>query len=71
VVAEAGVKEARARAIPFIGDRGGGIGEVASTGDACRGGDDGAQWWRWDGSGRRGDRMARGRRKVPIRLVGE
>jgi hypothetical protein len=26
---------------------------VASTGDACRGGDDGAQWWRRDGSGRR------------------
>jgi hypothetical protein len=26
-------------------------GEVASTGDACRGGDDGTQWWRRDGSG--------------------
>jgi hypothetical protein len=25
--------------------------EVASTGEACCGGDDGAQWWRWDGSG--------------------
>jgi hypothetical protein len=24
---------------------------VASTGEACRGGDDGAQWWRRDGSG--------------------
>jgi hypothetical protein len=42
VVAEAGVKEAGARAIPFIGDRGGGRGEVVSTGDACRDGDDGA-----------------------------
>jgi hypothetical protein len=30
--------------------RGGG-GEVASTGEACRGDDDGAQWWRRDGSG--------------------
>jgi hypothetical protein len=35
---------------------------VTSTGDACRGGDDGAQRRR-DGSGRRGDVMARGRRK--------
>jgi hypothetical protein len=26
---------------------------VASTGDACRGGDDGAQWWQRDGSGKR------------------
>jgi hypothetical protein len=34
-------------------------GEVASTGDACRDGDDDAQWWRLDGSGRRGDEMAR------------
>jgi hypothetical protein len=25
--------------------------EVASTGEACCGDDDGAQWWRWDGSG--------------------
>jgi hypothetical protein len=25
---------------------------VASTGEACRGGDDGAQWWRRDGSGK-------------------
>ena len=24
---------------------------MASTGEACRGGDDGAQWWRRDGSG--------------------
>jgi hypothetical protein len=32
---------------------------VASTGDACRDGDDDAQWWRLDGSGRRGDEMAR------------
>jgi hypothetical protein len=24
---------------------------VASTGEACCGGDDGAQWWRRDGSG--------------------
>jgi hypothetical protein len=36
---------------PFIGGWGGG-GEVASTSDACRGGDDGTQWRR-DGSGRR------------------
>jgi hypothetical protein len=35
---------------PFIGGRGGG-GEMASTGEACRGGDDGAQWWRRDGLG--------------------
>jgi hypothetical protein len=34
---------------------------VASTGDACRGGDDGAQWRR-DGSTDGGDGMARGRR---------
>jgi hypothetical protein len=32
---------------------------VASTGDASRGGDDGAKWWRRDGSGRPGDGMAR------------
>jgi hypothetical protein len=69
-VVEAGVKEAGARAVPFIGDQGGG-GEVASTGDACRGGDDGAQWWRRDGSGRRGHGMARVRRKAPIWLVGK
>jgi hypothetical protein len=36
---------------------------VASTGDACRGGDDGAQWWRQDGSGRR----VTGWRKAPNR----
>jgi hypothetical protein len=49
-VAKAGVKKTGARAVPFIGGQGGG-GEVASTGEACRGGDDGAQWWRRDGSG--------------------
>jgi hypothetical protein len=37
-------------------------GEVVSTGDACRGGDDGTQWQR-DGSVDGGDGMARGRRK--------
>jgi hypothetical protein len=43
---------------------------VASTGEACRGGDDGAQWWRRDGSGQAVatgwlDHSARGR-KVSI-----
>jgi hypothetical protein len=42
---------------------------VASTGDACRGGDDGAQWWRWDGSGKRGDRMARADARRQTELV--
>jgi hypothetical protein len=45
--------------------------EVASNGEACCGGDDGAQWWRRDGSGQavatgRLDHSARGR-KAPIR----
>jgi hypothetical protein len=70
-VAEAGVKEAGARAVPFIGGWGGEREEVVSIGDACHNGDDGAQWWQRDGSGRRGDGMARGRSKVSIRLVGE
>jgi hypothetical protein len=35
---------------------------VASTGNACRGGDDGKQWRR-DGSTNNSDGMARGRRK--------
>jgi hypothetical protein len=41
---------------------------VASTGDACHGSDDGAQWWRRDGSGRQGDEMARAdaRRKTEL-----
>jgi hypothetical protein len=48
---------------------------VASTSDAYRGGDDGAQWWRRDSSGIWGDGMARagaGRqgRKAP-NLAGE
>jgi hypothetical protein len=60
VVAEARVRKGGARAVLFIGAGGGEEeGEMASTGDACRGGDDGAQWWRRDGSGRRGDGMAR------------
>jgi hypothetical protein len=59
--AEAGVRSWGSSGGPFIGDRGGG-GEVASTGDACRGGDDGTQWRR-DGSAGGGDGMARGRRK--------
>jgi hypothetical protein len=42
---------------------------VASTGDACHGGDDGAQWWRWDGSGRLGDGMARADARHQTELV--
>jgi hypothetical protein len=67
-VAEAGVKKDGARAVLFIGarDREGRRGGKHRR--ACRGGDDGAQWWRRDGSGRRvtgwlrlaqGDRDAR------------
>jgi hypothetical protein len=44
-------------------------GEVASTSDACRGGDDGAQWWRRDGSGRWGDEMARAGARSQTELV--
>jgi hypothetical protein len=39
-------------------------GEVASTGDACHGGDDGAQLWRRDGSSIQGDGMARAGAKL-------
>jgi hypothetical protein len=42
---------------------------VASTRDACRGGDDGTQWWRRDGSGKRGDRMAQVDARRQIELV--
>jgi hypothetical protein len=42
---------------------------VASTSDACRDGDDGAQWWRRDGSGRRGDGMARAGTRRQTELV--
>jgi hypothetical protein len=44
-------------------------GAVASTGDACRCGDDGAQWWRRDGSVRRGDEMARAEARRQTELV--
>jgi hypothetical protein len=42
---------------------------VVSTGDACRDGDDGAQWWRRDGSGKRGDGMSRADARRQIELV--
>jgi hypothetical protein len=58
-VAKAGVRSWGAWGGPFIEGRGGGGRGVASTGDACRDGDDGAQWWRQDGLGRWGDGMAR------------
>jgi hypothetical protein len=41
-VAEAGLRNWGAPGGPFIGGRGGGGRGVASTSDACRGGDDGA-----------------------------
>jgi hypothetical protein len=44
-------------------------GEVASTGDACRGGDDGTQWWRRDGSCRQCDRMAQAGARRQTELV--
>jgi hypothetical protein len=56
-VAEAGVRSWGARGGPFIGGRGGG--GRGWRADSCRGGNDGAQWRQRDGSGRRGDRMAR------------
>jgi hypothetical protein len=46
-----GAVKSGARGGPFIGGREGG--EVAHTGDACRGGENGAQLRR-DGSSRRG-----------------
>jgi hypothetical protein len=57
-----GAVESGARGGPFIGDREGEGGEVAHTGDAYRGGENGTQL-RWDGSGRGGDGIARGRHK--------
>jgi hypothetical protein len=48
-----GVVELGAQGGPFIGDQEGEGGEVAHTGDACRGGENGAQLRR-DGSGRGG-----------------
>jgi hypothetical protein len=42
---------------------------VASTSDACRGGDDGAQWGQRDGSSIRGDGMARAGARRQTELV--
>jgi hypothetical protein len=56
--AEAGVRSLGSSGGTFIGDRGGG-GEVASTGEACCSGDDGAQWWLRDGSGTQGANLCR------------
>jgi hypothetical protein len=44
---------------PFYWRPGRGEEEVASTGEACCGGDDGAQWWRRDGSGTQGANLCR------------
>jgi hypothetical protein len=68
--AEAGVRSWGSSGRSFYRQPGRGAGEGASTGEACRGGDDGAQWWRRDGSGQtvvtgRLDHSARGR-KAPI-----
>jgi hypothetical protein len=52
-VAEAGARRCGPQGGPFIGGRGGGKEEVACTSEACCNGDDGAQWCRRDGSGRR------------------
>ena len=45
-------EEMRGSGGPFIGDRGGEKEEVACTSEARCDNDDGAQWWRRDGSGR-------------------
>jgi hypothetical protein len=49
-----------------------GAGKGARGGEqrrACHGGDGGAQWWRRDGSGRRGDGMARADARRQTELV--
>jgi hypothetical protein len=57
-VAEAGVKKGGARAVLFIGARGGEGRRGGEHQRACHSGDAGAQWWRRDGSGRRGEGIA-------------
>jgi hypothetical protein len=73
-VAEAGVRDWRARGGPFIGTRGGEGARGAINQRARHGGDGGGQWRRQDGSGRGvtgrlGWRKRQGR-KVPS-LAGE
>jgi hypothetical protein len=57
-VAEAGARKDGARAVLFIGARGGEGRRGGEHRRACHGGDDGIQWLR-DGSGRRGEGTAR------------
>jgi hypothetical protein len=50
-VVEAGARRSRARGGPFIGGRGGGRGRWRAPVRRARDDNDGAQWWRRDGSG--------------------
>jgi hypothetical protein len=68
-VAEAGVRSWGSSRRSFIGGRRGGGRGGASTGDACRDSDVGAQWWRRDGSGRWGDGMAQADARRQTELV--